>query len=524
LKGKAQLLAVVFVLAFSFAATAKELVIGLQAAVTSIDPHYHNLTPNISLHKHIYEPLVDQDANQKLIPGLATSWKVIDDRTWEFQLRKGVKWHDGSDFTAEDVAYSIKRAPSVPNSPSSFAPYVKQIKEVIIKDPYTIQLKTEKAYPLMPNDMSVLLIVSKKNGENAITADYNSGKAAIGTGPYKFSQYVSGDRVVLDANENYWRGREPWDKVTFKIIANSAARVSALLAGDVQVIEAVPTADAAQLQKNKDVDLFDKISNRVIYLHIDSGREKNSPTVTDKSGKPLEANPLRDVRVRRAISKAINREAIATRIMEGKAIPAGQLLPDGFFGVSAKLKVEKYDPEGAKKLLAEAGYPNGFGITIHGPSNRYINDEKIAQSIAQMLSRIGIDTKVETMPANVYFTRASKLEFSLMLLGWGAGTGEMSDPLKALIHTFDQGLGYGGTNRGRYSNPQVDSLITTALSTIDDHNRELALQQAVELAINDIAVIPLHYEVSTWAARKGLTYAPRTDQYTFAMSVRPVKK
>jgi len=229
--------------------------------------------------------------------------------------------------------------------------------------------------------------------------------------------------------------------------------------------------------------------------------------------------------VRKAISKAINRPAIVERVMEGVALPAGQLLPEGFFGVSSNLKPEAYDPEGAKKLLAEAGYPNGFGLTLHGPNDRYINDHKICQALGQMLTRIGIKTKVETMPRSVFFTKASQggpnktPAFSFILVGWGAGTGEASSPLKSLLATWDKSKGMGASNRGRYSNPEMDQLVAQALQTVDDAKREKLLQKATEVAIGDLGIIPLHYQVNTWATKKGLAYKARTDEATVAMSV-----
>ena len=337
----------------------------------------------------------------------------------------------------------------------------------------------------------------------------------------KFAEYVSGDRVVLVANDKYWGAKPAFAKVRFRMITNSAARVAALLAGDVQMIEAVPTADIEKLKKDSRVALASVVSNRIIYLHMDSGRERNSPFVTDTAGKPMEANPLRDPRVRKAISKMVDRATIASRIMEGEAKPAGQFLPETFHGTSRKLPPEKYDPDGAKKLLAEAGYPNGFGLTLHTPNNRYVNDEKIAQAVAQFLTRGGIPTKVEAMPSAVFFSRGSKLEFSFMLVGWGAGTGENSSPLRSLVATFDPKLGNGAANRGRFSDAGVDALINTALTTIDDTKRGIMLAAATDKAIGELmGVIPVHYEVSTWGMRKGLTYKARVDQYTLAHEVK----
>ena len=515
------LAAIIF--AVSFSAASQELSIALSAPISSLDPHFHNLTPNNGLAKHVFETLVRQDEQQALKPGLAESWRALDDVTWEFRLRKGVKWHDGSDFTAEDVIASFKRAPAVPNSPSSFGIYTRPIKEVSAPDPFTLRIRTDKPYPLLPNDLVAIMIIPKKLQE-AKTEDFNSGKAMIGTGPYRFVEYVAGDRVVLTVNDKYWGAKPAFRKVRFRMIANSASRVAALLAGDVQMIEGVPTADIPNLSKDSRVSLASAVSNRIIYLHLDTHREKNSPFVTDAAGKPLEANPLRDARVRKALSKLIDRDAIASRIMEGQAQPAGQLLPETFFGTSKRLKPEKLDPEGARKLLAEAGYPNGFGLTLHTPNNRYINDERIAQAVAQFLTRGGIPTKVEAMPSAVFFSRGSKLEFSFLLAGWGADTGENSSPLRSLVATFDSAKGWGGSNRGRFSDAGVDALLDTALATIDDTKRGMMLAAATEKAVGELqGLIPVHYEVSTWATKKGIAYKARADQYTLAFEVRPGK-
>ena len=308
----------------------------------------------------------------------------------------------------------------------------------------------------MPRDMTSLSIISKKHGRGAKTVDYNSGKATIGTGPYRFVEWVRGDRLIVEKNPDYWGKKAQFDKVTIKPIRSNPARVAALLAGDVDMIDVVPTADIAKLATNPKVVLSSGVSNRLIYLHIDRLRKTDSPYVTSTGGK----NPFHDLRVRKAISKAINRPGIVDRVMEGLAIPAGQLLPKGFFGVSPNLKPEPFDPEGAKKLLAQAGWPNGFGLTIHGPNDRYINDAKIVLAIGQMLTRVGIKTQVETLPTSVYFSSASRggpnktPKYSLILVGWGSGTGEASSPLRSLLMTYDRSKGYGVSNRGRTPVPR----------------------------------------------------------------------
>ncbi len=506
--------------ALALPAAAQELKIAVAADVTSIDPHFFNLFPNNNIAEHIFDKLVQMDPDSKMIPGLATSWKAIDDKTWEFKLRKGVKFHDGSELTAEDVAFSIDRVPTIANSPGLFTAYTKAIVGKEIVDPYTIRFKYAVPYPLAPNDLSTIYIVSKKVATGASTEDFNSGKAAIGSGRFKLIRYVNGDRVELARNDNYWGEKAAWQKVTFKIIKNEPARVAALLSGDVDAIEQPPTADFARIKSDPKFIVTSKISHRVIYFNFDH-LERVSPFIADNDGKPMAKNPLLDVRVRRAISKAINRQAIADKVMEGQAVPSGQLVSTHLFGYVPTMKPEVYDPDGAKKLLAEAGYPKGFHLTIHGPSGRYVNDEKIVQAVAQMLTRVGIVSKVETAPMGPYSSRASKQEFSFEMVGWGASTGEASSPLRSLIATYNTQKGLGAVNWGRYSNPKVDYLIEQALQQVDDENRRVMLQRATELAMSDLGIMPIHFQFTMWATRKGVSYTPRTDEYTLAFQFKP---
>ena len=502
------------------AASAADLRIGLAVPPTAIDPHFHNNGQNNSNSSHIFEGLTRQDEAQRIKPALAESWRTTDDRTWEFKLRPGVVFHDGSPFTAEDVAFTLKRAPDVPRSPSSFAGYLKAVADYEVVDPHTIRIRTKGPDPLLPVNLSKVWIVSAKVGRDATTADYNSGKAMIGTGPYAFAEWATGERLTLKRNERYWGEREPWDKVDLRIIPAPAARVAALLAGDVDLIADVPSTNRADLERNQAVKVWSGASNRVVFLSMDVASEMPLPGVEAKDGTALAKNPLRDLRVRAALSKAIDRKAIVERVLEGDGLPADQLLPAGLFGRSPNLALETPDLEAAKQLLKDAGYPDGFKLPLYTSHDRVANAVNVVQTVAQWWTRLGLQVKVETMPHTIYLTRAGKTELSAMLHSWGAGTGEASDTLGALVHTVIPTAGFGASNRGRYSNPEVDKLIDQALVTVDDAKREVLLIAATDVAIKDHAVLPLYFSTNVWATRKDLVYKVRADSNTLAMGVR----
>ncbi|MBI5912710.1 MAG: ABC transporter substrate-binding protein [Betaproteobacteria bacterium] len=506
----------------TLSAAAAELRIGLGADVTSLDPHFLNLAPNNNAAWHVFDALVHVDANARLAPGLAVSWRAIDPTTWEFKLRRGVKFHDGSDFTAENVIFSLERPATLSASPGPFTGFVKPITAKKIIDPWTIQLKTAVPYAMLPYDLNSIFIVSKKAATGASTEDFNSGKAAVGTGPYKLVRFARGERIELARNDAYW-GRQngklaAWDKVTLRILPADTARIAALLAGDLDAIENIPTADLTRLKTNANFRLEQKVSWRTMLLHMDQYRD-HPPGLSNKSDKPLAKNPFKDARVRLAMSKAINRRAIVERVMEGYAIAAGNLVSPPVFGHVDALKAETYDPEAAKKLLAEAGFPDGFALTLHAPNNRYVNDEQVAQAVAQMLARVGIQTKVETMPASVYFAKARAGEFAFALLGWGSFSGDLA--LRALVATPNAEKGYGAWNWGRYSNPKVDALLEQGFATPDETKREALARAAAILALVDVPVILLHHQLASWAMKIGITYSPRTDEYSFAQDFRP---
>lgn len=523
------------------AAQARDLRIGLAAEPTSVDPHFHNLGPNNSLRRHIFEGLVDTDPQMRPKPALALSWTARDDTTWEFKLRPDVTFSDGTPFTANDVIYTFCRVPLVENSPSSFATFVKPFTAVEAPDPHTIIVKTDAPLPLLPVNLTAVGILSAKAsgapgqvgfarggctgmGSPPKSTDFADPKVAVGTGPYVLKEYVRGTRIVLAGNPTYWGEKARFGTVTMRPIPSTGPRVAALLAGDVDLIESPAIQDLPRIEA-AGFTVTKGLSNRIIYIHLDQfdGADWKTPTIRGADGKPLDRNPLLDRRVREALSKAIDRKAIVERVMGGVAQAAGELLPYPLAGTTKDFPIVPYDPKAAKDLLAQAGYPNGFEITLGTPNDRYINDEKVAQVVAQMWTRVGVKTGIDASTASTFFTRRNKFEFSAYLAGWGADSGEMSNSLNSLLLCFDPATGRGFTNRGRYCNPEVDRLTIEAMGTFDEAKRDALLRQASALAMKDYPLIPLHFEVTPWAAAKGLRYRPRIDQYTLAMDVEEVK-
>lgn len=509
-------------LGLSKPAVAQTLRMAVGAQVTSLDPHYHDISPNTAFASTIFSSLMEMDPNSRPAPGLAVSWRPIGPDAWELKLRPGVTFHDGTPFTADDVAFTLDRIPKVVNSPGSFRTYTHSIIGVEVVDPLTVRLRTREPDPVLPANLAQVSILSRKIHEGAATEDFNSGRLAIGTGPYRMIGGRSVDRMELTRNDSYWGGAQPWQRVEYRLVTNAAARTSSLLAGDVDFIDQVPTADLSRLRREENIRLSQIDSLRMIYFHFDHMRDGSSPFITDNAGQPLPRNPLRDVRVRRALALAVDRPAIVERVMEGNAAPINQFMRPGTFGHVPELAPPPpADPAAARRLLAEAGYPEGFRITLHGPNDRYPNDARIVQAVAQMWSRIGVRTAVDVQPFSSFVTRASRQEFSSFLVSWGSATGEPSGGLRSVLATFDRARGMGSVNRGRYSNPAFDALLMAGMAEMDDAKRESLLQDAARLAIGDQAIIPIHVQRNVWAMRQGFTHTPRTDERTRPQDVRP---
>lgn len=517
-------------------AAAQTLRIAMSGETTSADPHNYSLTPNSTLQQHIFDSLTAVDADLKVGPGLAERWERQDDLTWVFHLRDSVRFHNGDLFGAPDVVYSYCRTLNNPGEVvQSFSRIVRRIARLEVLDERTLRLTTREPEPLLLNDLDRLAILPRSlaggakldfsAGENCgfagpwpTAAQFNEGKAAIGTGPFRLRSYAPGGVIELERHDGYW-GRKPhWQSVRLTPVTAAGPRLAGLLAGDHDVIESPATGDLARLRENASFAMANKPTTRLIFLQLDIARSP-SPFVEGGQGK----NPLQDARVRQALSLAIDRKAIESRVMDGVATPATQFLPNGMVGTIDDLPVLPYDPARARALLAEAGYKDGFALTFHATNNRYINDARLAQVLAQFWQRIGVKVELDTMPSAVFFSRRGKRELSVAMGGWSADADETLMFFRSWLMSTDRERGLGTSNYGGWSDPQFNDLAGRAMATMDQPARHALLQQAGRVALEQMPVIPVHFENAVWAFRKGLRYAGRVDQTTDAAEIRPAE-
>jgi len=501
---------------------AQELRVGVRAGPEAMDPHYMALGNQIAAMKNIYEALVAFDENLQIKPGLAESWKPISDTTWEFKLRPNVKFHDGSVLTAEDVKFSIDRVPKAAGPDGGLVINTRNINSVEVIDPLTVRISTSVPNPALPQDLARVGIVPRSIGQ-ATVEDFNSGKAAIGTGPFKLKSFTAREGFVVERNPEYWGGEVPWEKVTFTEISNDAARVAALQSNRVDVVNYVPFSDVERLRNRKDVKPVQGESIYVFLLYPDHRPQSN--LVTDKAGKPLPQNPLADRRVREALSLAIDRKAIVDRALEGFAKPANQLIDDKFFGAIPNPKPLEYDPQKAKALLAEAGYPDGFKLPLHCTNDRLPGDGATCRALGQMLSRIGIDTDVNAISRTVFVPARTRGEYILTMAGWGSVSGEAGYTMSSIAHTNDKSKGLGAFNVSNVSNPKSDELIAKAMKTLDDAERRKLFEDAMQTVLDDYAIIPVLQLSSVWGVRSDkVDFTPRVDEETLPYFMQPAKK
>ncbi|TWT13008.1 ABC transporter substrate-binding protein [Reyranella sp. CPCC 100927] len=505
---------------------AQTLTIGVRAGPESIDPHFTATGTHAEALKHVFDTLVWSGDGLELEPRLALSWKALDATTWEFKLRPGVKFHDGSDFTAEDVKFSIERIPMVAG-PNPTTIYVRRVKETKIVDAHTVHIITDGPAPSLPNDFIRLFIVSHKAaaGLTKETANeaFNTGKAAVGTGPYKFVSWTPKEQLVLERFDGFWGPKEPWQRHVRKEIANDAARVAQLKAGQVDLIVRAPASDVPTLERDSKLSVVKVDTVYIFNMELDL-RDKPAQ-VTAKDGSPLDKNPLQNPKVREALDLAIDRKALAEIAMEGLGKPQNQLVTPGVFGYSKKVPESKYDPARAKQLLAEAGYANGFKVTLSFTSDRLPGDRQVGTSIAQMLAAIGIDAQANAQPGAVFFPARTRGDFSMAMSGWGTLTGEAHYTLSSVAHSNDKEKRMGAFNVLGYKNPELDKVLQDAAVEMDDAKRRALLERANEIVAVDRPRLSIVSVGSAWAMQKAkVTIKPRVDEDTLAMNIRPAAK
>lgn len=482
--------------------------------VVSMDPHTRRETFLLSFLANIYEPLVRGAADMSFEPGLATEWTQIEPTIWRFKLRKNVVFHDGSPFSAHDVVFSIQRAR---HSQTTMNSVVSAIRDERIIDSHTVDLVTDKPIPLLPNIISNLLIMprnwSVENG-SAITAaaaktkEIPASRIANGTGPFRLKRYQPDGQTVLSANPTWWNTREHnLDEVVFSVIPDDEARVRALLMDQLDMILSLPPDATVRIAANPGLRTVITPEIRTLYLAMDQSRD----ILHESSVKTT--NPFKDLRVRKAFYMAIDNQLIRDRVMRSFSIPTGSLFGKGVRGFNPALnsRLAPVDPIAAKALLAEAGYPDGFALTLDCPNDRYVNDEKICHAVAGMLDQIGIKVKVNAQTRSKFFAKIDAPVFntSFLLIGWAPSTMDAHDVLYNILHCRDGVAGQG--NNGGYCNRTVDGLIDKINLETNRNIRQGLIDQVIKIAREEFAYIPLHQQVILSAAKRSIDIAQRAD-------------
>ena len=517
------LIALATLLAHCAAAHAVTLRLANQGDVQSMDPHSLNESLQLSFMGNIYESLVARGKDMSVVPQLATSWSQTSPTVWRFELRHGVKFHDGTPFTADDVIFSFKRGT---DAGSDVRGYMAPIKEVRRAGDYAVDVETIAPYPILPDTLTVYAIMSKKwCEENKAERPVDRRKGventasfkANGTGPFRLKERQPSVRTVLVRNFNYWGKVESnIDDVVFTPIGNDATRVAALISGEVDLMEPVPLQDVDRIKSSAGYTVLQGPELRTIFLGMDQKRDEllNSSV----KGK----NPFKDKRVRQAFYQAIDIETIKARVMRGAATPTALMVAPAIRGFQADMnKRLPYDVEAAKKLLAEAGYPGGFEIGMNCPNDRYVNDAAICQAVAANLARIGVKVALSAETKNSYFPKILRRDTSFYLLGWTPSTSDANDALQNLIVT-PNARGDGQYNLGSYSNPQVDQLTAAIQVETDKTKRNDLIRQAFKIHQDDIGHIPLHQQALSWgySTRVSVVQLPNNYMYLKWVTVK----
>ncbi len=501
--------------AASLAASAQTIRIGNQGDSLSLDPHSLNESLQLSTTLNVYEALTGRNKDLSLAPELATSWKQTAPSVWRFELRKGVKFHDGSPFTADDVIFSVARAGG---DGSDVKAKVNDIKEVRKVDDYTIDIETKGPFPILPDVLSDLAIMSKKwcvenKAEKPVDRRKGVENAASfkanGTGPFRVRERQPDVRTVFVRNAGYW-GKIDGNaqEVIFTPIANPATRVAALVSGEIDVMEPVPVQDIARINASPNAQVVVGPELRTIFLGMDQKRDEL--LYSSVKGK----NPFKDKRVRQAFYQAIDIAGIQRTVMRGASRPTALMVGPGINGWTAEQdKRLPYDVEAAKKLLADAGYPNGFEVTMNCPNDRYVNDGQICQSVAANLAKINIKINLAAETKGTYFPKVLRRDTSFYMLGWTPTTYDAHNALDALMRCPDDKVGDGVYNLGWYCNPKIDELIAKIKSNTDKASRQAQIKEAFAIHADDIGHLPLHQQSLAWGVSKKVSLTQRADNF-----------
>jgi peptide/nickel transport system substrate-binding protein len=497
-------------------ANAKTIRIGNQGDALSMDPHSLNESNQLSVTGNVYEGLTARNKDLSLAPGLATSWKQTSPNVWRFELRKGVVFHDGTPFTADDVVFSFQRTAS---DGSDLRSYTNDLKEVRKIDAHTVEIETKAPFPILPEVISLVYIMSKKwCEENQATKPVDRRKGvenaasfkANGTGPFRLRERQPSVKTTFAVNSNYWGKIEGnVTEVIYTPISNDATRVAALLSGEIDVMDPVPVQDVARVNASANAKAMQGPELRTIFLGMDQKRDEL--LYSSVKGK----NPFKDKRVRQAFYQAIDIEGIKRTVMRGASNPTALMVAPGVNGFDTNLnKRLAYDVEAAKKLMADAGYPNGFELGMNCPNDRYVNDAEICQAVTANLSRIGVKVNLQAETKGTYFPKLLRGEHSFYLLGWTPSTYDAHNMLNALIRCVD-GKGAGTFNYGAYCNPKVDELISKIQSETDKPKRQAMISEAFKLHADDIGHLPLHQQALAWGVSKKVELVQLADNYMF---------
>lgn len=511
--------------ATSLIANAQTIRIANQGDALSMDPHSLNESLQLSTTANVYETLTGRNKDLSLAPLLATSWKQVSPAVWRFELRKGVKFHDGTPFTADDVLFSLARAAGDGSDMKSNTNDIKEVRKV---DDFTVDIETKAPFPVLPDVLSTVMIMSKKwcienKAEKPVDRrkgiENTASFKANGTGPYRLRERQPNVRTVFVRNPAYWGKIEGnAQEVIFTPIANPATRVAALVSGEVDVMEPIPVQDIPRVNASPNARAVVGPELRTIFLGMDQKRDEL--LYSSVKGK----NPFKDKRVRQAFYQAIDINGIQRTVMRGAARPTGLMVGPGINGwTEAQDKRLPFDPDGAKKLLADAGYPNGFEVTMNCPNDRYVNDAQVCQAVAANLARVGVKINLAAETKGTYFPKILRRDTSFYMLGWTPSTYDSHNAMNALMRCPDDKTGDGQFNLGSYCNPKFDELTVKVQSETDKSKRDAMIKEAFQVHMDDIGHLPLYQQSLAWGVSKKVTLVQMADNYMpFKwMSIKP---